>query len=236
MNYFSRVVSSAALLSIFSIPCLADTLFDGSDLARWEFRKGGWVIEEDGSMKCEMEAEPINRKGKPFRRPMGYIWTKESYGDFVLELSYKLSKGANSGIFFRTDRDNPVQGGFEIQLMDNAGFQKAKGKELPPRRLNGALYDARAPSTDPAHPVGEWNTLKLTCKGSKCSLEINGKKVFDVDLARWDTAGKNPDGSTNKFKTALKDLPGEGRIGFQNHGQVVWFKDVSITEPAGATR
>ena len=74
----------------------------------------------------------------------------------------------------------------------------------------------------------KWNTFKLTCKGRRIRLSINGVQVFDVDVDDWDTAGKNPDGTNNKFKTALKDLPRTGRIGLQNHGQVVWFKDILI--------
>ena len=50
----------------------------------------------------------------------------------------------------------------------------------------------------------------------------------EVDVDRWDMPGENPDGTKNKFKTALKDLPRSGRIGFQNHGQVVWLKDIKI--------
>ena len=219
-----------ALIALAQTGLAENILFDGSNLDHWSFREGGWVIEKDGSMKCQMEPEPTIRNGKPVRRSMGYIWSKKSYGDFELKLSYKLSKGANSGLFFRTDKDNPVQGGFEIQLMDNEGFQAEKKKKLPPRRLNGSLYDASAPKKDPAKPVGEWNTLRLTCKGSKISLAINGKTVFDADISKWDTAGKNPDGSDNKFKSALAELPKTGHIGFQNHGQVVWFKDVSIKE------
>lgn len=42
-------------------------------------------------------------------------------------------------------------------------------------------------------------------------------------------AGKNPDGSTNKFKVAIKDKPMKGYIGLQNHGQYAWFKDIKIT-------
>jgi hypothetical protein len=59
-------------------------------------------------------------------------------------------------------------------------------------------------------------------------VKINHVLVVDVNVNDWESPGKNPDGSSNKFKTALKDLPRTGRIGFQNHGQVVWFKDVSV--------
>ena len=86
------------------------------------------------------------------------------------------------------------------------------------------------PSIDPAKPTGQWNTLTLTCNGPIIQLDINGIRVGQIDIDRWDTPGKNPDGSANKFKTALKDLPRTGRIGFQNHGQVVWIKDVTIRQ------
>ncbi len=74
-------------------------------------------------MVCRME-ELKDKKGNKRLRGMGYIWTRAEYDDFDLTLSYKLSPGANSGVFCRTNKDNPVQEGFEIQLMDNEGFQK----------------------------------------------------------------------------------------------------------------
>ncbi len=217
------------LLTITSLILTAgqrQILFNGSNLKSWEYRPGSWVLDADGSLTCKMEKVKA-KNGKIRVRGMGYIWTKKEFSDFELSLSYKLSEGANSGVFYRTDKDNPVNGGFEIQLMDNEGFQKTHGKK-DAKKLNGSFYDAKAPSSDPAKPVGEWNTFKLTCKGRRIRLSINGVQVFDVDVDDWDTAGKNPDGTNNKFKTALKDLPRTGRIGLQNHGQVVWFKDIVI--------
>ena len=130
-------------------------------------------------------------------------------------------------MFFRTDKDNPVQGGFEIQLLDDAGFQKIKGKK-DRKNLNGAFYDAQAAKKHKVNPVGEWNKLKVTVHGMKLTVQINDQVVNEADISQWDTAQKNPDGSDNKFKTALKELPKTGRIGFQNHGAVVWFKDITI--------
>jgi hypothetical protein len=168
-----------------------------------------------------------DKKGKERIKGMGYIWTKQRYGDFSLSLRYKLSEGANSGVFFRTDKNNPVQGGFEIQLLDDQGFQKIKGKK-DPKNLNGALYDCQAAQSNPAKPAGDWNELKLKVKGRKFTVHINDRLVNEIDIDLWDTAEKNPDGSANKFKSALRDLPRTGRIGIQNHGQVVWIKDVTI--------
>ncbi len=219
----------AVLAATCSTNVLAEpptVLFDGSSLASWEFRPGGWVIDDEGAMKCRME-EVKQPNGKPRIKSMGYIWTKASYEDFTLTLSYQLSAGANSGVFYRTDPENPVQGGFEIQLLDNEGFQKVKGKK-DAKNLNGAFYDCQGPKTDPAKPVGQWNQLTLTCQGPHIQLDINGVRVNEMNIDDWDTPNKNPDGSANKFKTALNKLPRSGRIGFQNHGQVVRIKEVTI--------
>lgn len=203
-------------------------LFDGSDFDHWDMAEdGGWKIEADGSMTCLMKQ--VERKGKKKTVGMGFIWSKLEYSDFELTLKYKLSEGANSGVFYRTDRKNPVQGGFELQLMDNVSFQKTTGK-IDPRKQNASFYDCRAPSRDAQNPIGEWNQLTLRCKGPMIQFTLNELQVIDVNIDDWAEAGKNPDGTTNKFKTALKDLPRSGSIGFQNHGQQVWFRDITIKE------
>jgi len=206
------------------------TLFNGKSLDAFELAPGSWEIEKDGSVVCRM-AKTTDKKGKERIRGMGYLWTKDEFSDFKLTVEYKLSPGANSGIFYRSDKDNPVNGGFEIQLMDNEGFQKKANKVLPARKLNASFYDGVAPKGDYSKPVGQWNHSRLVCKGPEVAFHLNGKLAFKINLDDWKEAGKNPDGSTNKFKTALKDLSRKGRIGFQNHGQVVWFRKISIKIP-----
>ena len=59
--------------------------------------------------------------------------------------------------------------------------------------------------------------------------KVNGKQVIDVNIDHWKEPNKNPDGSKNKFKTALKDLPRSGHFGLQYHGQPVWFRNIKVT-------
>ena len=74
-----------------------DTLFNGKNLDGWKAKPNGWTVE----------------KGVLTRKPKsGYIWTEKAYDDFVLDVEVKVSKRCNSGIFFRTDPKNAVQGGF----------------------------------------------------------------------------------------------------------------------------
>ena len=202
-------------------------LFDSEKLNHFLYAPGSWEIEKDGSVVCRMH-ETKDKKGKVRIRGMGYLWTKEEFSDFDLTLSYKLSPGANSGVFYRSDKDNPVQGGFEIQLMDNEGFQKKTKRKLPPRKLNASFYDGVSPAGDFSNPVGQWNKLRLVCKGPVVTCRLNEKLAFSVNLDDWTEPGKNPDGTTNKFKTAFKDMPRKGRIGFQNHGQAVWFRNMLV--------
>ena len=185
-----------------------------------------WEIEEDGSLVCRMETSEGD-DGTVKTRSMGYIWTKEDYGNFELTLSYKISEGANSGVFYRVDKKDPVHLGFEVQLMDDEGYQKTHGK-LDARKLNGSFYEGKAPEAAPAKPPGQWNTFVLRCEGSRQTCLINGVQVFSVDIDEWTEVGKNPDGTPNKFKVAIKDKPRQGRIGLQNHGQVVWFRDIRV--------
>jgi hypothetical protein len=207
-------------------PC-PEVLFDGTTLELFTLAPGAWEIEGDGSMVCRMESTK-GKDGKEHLRSKGYIWTKGVYGDFDLRLLYKLSQGANSGVFYRANPKDPVQDGFEVQLMDNKGFLQAHNRELPPRKLNGSFYDGIGAPKDFSKPIGQWNNFHLRCEGPVVTCHINGNLCFQVNVEDWDKPGQNPDGSANKFKIALKDFPRTGHIGFQNHGQVVWFKDVSI--------
>jgi hypothetical protein len=181
------------------------TLFDGKTLTGWMNADKGeskWAVE-DGTM--------TGQKGS------GDIWTKGRYGDFVLEVDFKTT--GNSGVFFRTDnpKDN-VQTGIEIQV-DNP--------RDPDTHSVGAIYDLVAPTKN-AGKLDDWNHLVITAKGANLTVELNGEKVATMDLNRWTEAGKNPDGSPNKFKRALKDWKREGHIGFQDHGSKVWYRNVRI--------
>ena len=73
------------------------------------------------------------------------------------------------------------------------------------------------------------NHLKVTCKGSVIQVFLNKGKVVDIDLTEWEEPGKNPDGTKNKFITAYKEMPREGKIGFQDHGGKVWYKNIRIS-------
>jgi hypothetical protein len=156
----------------------------------------------------------------PSEKPGRMVWSKKKFTNFELTLEYKTSEGCNSGVFFRTNPKNPVQEGFEIQVASKGLYS---GKHVV-----GSLYDAKEPSSIAVKADGEWNTMKMTCIGSKITIVLNDKEIQKINLTDWTTAKKNPDGTKNKFKTALKDLSQTGHIGFQYHGKPVWYRNVKV--------
>jgi len=191
-------------------------IFDGETL-------NGWFYLPDDLPETVWK---VNPKSGTLGRELkgGSIWTKETYGDFVLDLEFRLNPNCNSGVFVRSDPQNPVQGGFEIQLYDSYGKSEIDSHDC------GALYDAVVPSSNAVKPAKEWNRITIRCKGPLIQVTLNGERIVNANLDQWTTPQKNPDGSKNKFKTALKDLPRTGHIGFQDHGHNVWFRNVYLKE------
>ncbi len=182
-------------------------LFNGRDLTGWIAKEGSWAAE-DGV---------LTRKGG------GEIWTEQTFGDFILDLEFKVAPGANSGVFFRTgDIVNWLHTTIEMQVLDSYG------KDVPSKHDAGAIYDCQAPSKNMVKKPGEWNHVTLTCRSSRIKIAMNGKQIIDMNLDDWTEAHKNPDGTPNKFNTAYKDMPRVGRIGLQDHGDPVWYRNIRI--------
>lgn len=152
------------------------------------------------------------------------LWTKESYGDFVLDLEFKVEKEANSGVFLRSSDIRNVLKALEIQVHESTDGSRVG--------MVGAIYDACPPSKNVAKPVGEWNRFTITCKGPLVTLVFNGEEVIKADLDKWSEANKNPDGTPNKFSVALKDYARKGPIGLQGlHGAAqapVYYRNLKI--------
>ncbi len=212
------LLSALAFAATLARPCPAAdgwrALFNGKDLTGWQTAAGKpstWAVK-DGVMVREAKA--------------GDIWTRERFGDFVLDLEFKTE--GNSGVFIRTDKptDN-VQTGLEFQVYGPAKDRK------PSKHSCGAFYDAQEPTKDVVKE-GEWNRMVITAQGPNLTVEMNGEKILQADLDQWTTAGKNPDGSKNKYKTALKDFKREGHIGLQDHGANVCYRNVKIKVLKGA--
>ncbi len=178
-------------------------MFDGKTLAGWK-TTGNWVVEKDGVVTLQP------RPGEHgWQRYDAYLTTARKYKDFVLDLEFKINKGGNSGVFLRVgDPMSQVKTGFEVQILDT------HGKSNPGPHDCGGVIGTAAPAKNMAKPAGEWNRYIITCRGNHLTVELNGQPIIDLQLD----------------KSALKDRPSEGTIGFQDEAKRVWYRNVQIKE------
>lgn len=181
-----------------------------ADLADANLKPGSWVWDQ----------------GMLVARTHDTLWTKRPYGDFVLDLEFKVAAESNSGVFLRSGDTSKVLAALEIQVHESA--DSALYGEV------GSIYNAKAPARRMARPTGEWNRFTITCRGSQVSLIFNGEEVYAVDLEDWKEARRNPDGTANKFPVALREFSRRGPIGLQGlHGKAqapVWYRNLRIRE------
>jgi hypothetical protein len=181
-----------------------------ADLADANLKPSSWVWDQ----------------GMLVARTHDTLWTKRPYGDFILDLEFKVAAESNSGVFLRSGDPSKVLAALEIQVHESA--DSALYGEV------GSIYNAKAPARRMARPTGEWNRFTLTCRGSQVSLIFNGEEVYAVDLEDWKEARRNPDGTANKFPIALREFSRRGPIGLQGlHGKAqapVWYRNLRIRE------
>ncbi len=158
--------------------------------------------------------------------------TKKEYTDFILSLEWKISDTGNSGIFWGVKEDPSLpeayQSGPEIQVLDNLKHPDAKveGKT----HQAGALYDMVAPSNDVTKPVGEWNICVLTInhKINEGSVVLNGEKIVDFPVNGDGWNSMVADSKFAEWKHFGKYTT--GKIGLQDHGDMVSYRDIKIKE------
>ncbi len=191
-------------------------LFDGKSL-------DNWMTSDEKPSKRPIEEGAIN----PHKSGHYMLVHKKKWKNYVLRLDFKISKGCNSGIFFRTHSLTPRPGkdvgfnGLEVAIDDTttAGYHDT-----------GAIYDLVKPTENAMKPVGEWNSFELMQKDGRVIITLNGKKVTDADLNEFKLPLKRPDGSDHKFDFAIADHPLVGYIGLQDHGSDCWYKNIRIRE------
>jgi hypothetical protein len=192
-------------------------LFNGTDLTGWlTGPDNAWVVE-DGTLTVKR-----NYDGKEHN--LDYLWAEKEYGDFILELEFKVADQTNSGIFLRTgNMKDPLYTGLEVQIQNSFGKTQLSNKGT-----TGAIYDVLAPSMSAEKPAGEWNKCRIICQGQLVKVILNGKQVIDLNVDLWNKPNQNFNEVPNKYPTAIKDFPRKGFIGLQDHGRQVWYRNIRV--------
>jgi hypothetical protein len=168
------------------------SLFDGKTLDHWRGYKsdsvpGGWKVV-DGIITKETGT--------------GDIVTREQYGNFELELDWKLGVGGNAGIFYRgtEEYDHIYWSAPEYQLLDDATAPDGHNRLTSA----GAAYALYPPPAGVLHPAGEWNTARIIVRGNHVEHWMNGKKLLEYELG-------SPDWTAKVEASKFKDWPNYGK-------------------------
>lgn len=203
-------------------------LWDGKTTQGWRsaraetFPTAGWEIK-DGVLN-------VVETGGAEAAAAGDIITVDQFKDFELQLEFKISEGANSGIkYYVQPALNQGKGsaiGLEYQILDDAKHPDAKqGRDG--NRTVASLYDLI--TADPKKPKvvpGQWYHARIVSKGAQVEHWLNGMKV--VSYERGSPAFRE-NVAVSKYKVweNFGEWP-QGHILLQDHGNVVAFRSIKI--------
>ena len=203
-------------------------LWDGRTARGWRGAKGAGFPAQGWSMANGELA--VQRKGGG-----GDIMTDEEFDAFELQLEFKVSAGANSGIFYYlTSPHDPASNaplGLEYQILDDERHPDAK-LGIDGNRTLASLYDIlpRAKlmtNVGIAPKVDVWQHARIVSRADGTVEHwLNGVKVLEFrrgsdDYRAHVAAGKFK--STPKFGEAPR-----GRILLQDHGDAVAFRSIKV--------
>ena len=128
------------------------------------------------------------------------LCTVRDYGDFELMVEWKIKAKGDSGIYLR--------GSPQVQIWDNPIG-------------SGGLYNNQKHPSKPLvvadRPPGEWNWFSIRMVGDRVSVWLNGELVVSETVLEnyWERG---------------KPIYSRGQIELQNHGDELWFRNISIRE------
>jgi hypothetical protein len=128
-----------------------------------------------------------------------------------------MSKGCNSGVGIRgveftgPAATRPSFASYEIQLLDDAGKPANSHSTC-------SLYRYLAPTATAVKPAGEWNEMVIECRGPRIKITLNGTVVQDVDQSQVES---------------IKAKPLCGYLSIQNHGKLIEFRRLRVTDLGG---
>ncbi len=175
-------------------------LFDGKTLDGWE--------QLNGTAKYTVEDGAIVGTTSP-GSPNSFLCSKKSYGNFELEVDFKVDEGLNSGVQIRSEslksyQDGRVHG-YQVEI-DPAQKEKwskeppnvrESGEAIPagtePRRWTGGIYDearrgwlCNLTHNEPARHAfkpDEWNQFRIVAQGPVIETWVNGVKASHLEDA-----------------------------------------------------
>ena len=223
-------------------------LWDGKTFEGWrgafldKFPENGWKIE-NGILSVESSSGLESRNG-------GDIITLDKYENFELEIDFKITKGANSGIKYFVDtslnKGSESAIGLEYQILDNKshpdGSQRFKVLELKngkwvdfkegvkKNRGVSSLYDLIEAEQVQWKSVvpNTWHRAKIISFNGHVEHWLDNVKVLEYN--RFSQVFKS---LVEYSKYSIWENFGQSKSGhilLQDHGDEVLFKNIKIKE------
>lgn len=205
-KYFltALVLVSFASVAVAAEPGAWTSLFNGKTLKGWTTAGGKASFKvEDGAIVGVSTPGATN----------SFLRTRATYGDYILEMSFKVDEGVNSGIQFRSHCDKDKFDGrvYGYQYEIDGCNSGAVYDEV----RSGWLYPPSSCCCKKgAFKQDEWNQVRIEAIGNRLRTWLNGVAISDV----------------------LDDKDSEGFIALQVHeiseaaaaGKTVRWKDIRI--------
>lgn len=168
-------------------------LFDGKSLKGW--------TQMGGNASFEVVNGAIVGTTAP-DTPNSFLCTEKEYGNFILELEFKVDEGLNSGVQFRSRFTDGLVRGYQYEIDPDCttpykglpANRDAQGNEIAPgtapRSWTGGIYDekrrgwigdlTRNPEARAAFRPGKWNRLRIEARNDLLRTWINGVPAATV--------------------------------------------------------
>ena len=205
-------------------------LFDGKTSEGWRGYKkenfpAAWKID-DGTLHIQGSG-----RGEAGAKDGGDIVYNKMFSNFHLKVEWKVDSAANSGILYRgtEEFDYIWMTGPEMQVLDNINHKDANlGKNG--NRQSGSLYDLIPADPQNFKGHGTWNVSEVLAKGKDICHIMNGDTVVKYTIGSDKMAALIADSKWPGINPNWANIPMEGFIALQDHGDNVWYKNVKIKE------
>lgn len=134
-------------------------LFDGRSLDGWDVLGDANWTARDGVISADSGG-------------FSFLVSGQSYRDFTLQVELWVSSDANSGIFIRCSdrRQITADNAYEVNVYDT---------RPDPAYGTGAIVNVAKVSPMPK-AGGRWNKLKISARGDRLSVRVNGHTTVDA--------------------------------------------------------